>query len=102
MPTAKEHMAADLAYALADTTEAAEEFTWDGLTYTGTIIRDGQGGLANFDSVAMEKCVVEVVDTAFDMPFPGSVHDLNGFDWQVDHAQPLPGAFRISLSRYTA
>ncbi|MDA3970269.1 MAG: hypothetical protein PF442_02855 [Desulfobulbaceae bacterium] len=102
MATAKEHMAADLAYALADTDEAAEEFTWDGETFTGSIDKSDQGDLDHYDSLAVARCSVTVATGLFPVPFPGSLYEFNDGQWLVDDVKKLPGAVCVKLSRNIA
>jgi hypothetical protein len=102
MTTAKEHMAADLAYALADTGEAGEEFTWDGETFTGIIDKSDQGNLDHYDSLAVARCSVTVPTDLFLVPFIGSLYEFNGGQWQVDEVKNIPGAVIVKLSRNIA
>ena len=102
MATAREHLAADLALCLADTSEAAVPFTWDGDPFTGVINREPMGGLDHYDSVATETARLLVAAAGFPRPFPGGVHQFDTDRWLVVSVGDLPGTLVIELARYAA
>lgn len=102
MATAKEHMAADMTYVLADTDVDADDFTFDGIDSTGTVVYDGQDGLGGYDSFVAQRVNIVVGSEGFPDVFPGSSHDFNGEPWTVDSVVSAPGSLVLQLSRNVA
>lgn len=99
MATAKEHMAADLAYILADTGEGAETLNLDGQDMTG-FIDVLELTPADFEGGITERLNVIVLSADYSQPVPDQEVKLKGKRYNCVSSEVIASAVDMVLVRY--
>ena len=87
MPTAREHMAADMAWLYAQTGEEPVDVIIDGVSRRA-IVQELDAVAGNFDGGVIRRRAIWLLKGTITLPRPGYVMTVDGDRWTVESLDP--------------